>query len=353
MKTNYTAIDLFQGVGGASLGLIKAGFKVVAALDNDQEACDTYKKNFELKPICDDLKNVSGTKILETFGIRKGDTDLLVGCPPCQGFSSLRRTRYPTMEDNRKELVTIFPERVKEIAPKAVIFENVPGVADVGGLPYFSEYLRVLGRLGFSTSWNFFDAVNYGVPQHRKRVIALSILGRESLLPLPTHANPRTKTNLKPWKTVRDTIANLPKLQAGQTDLSTPNHEARNHSDKILKLISLIPKDGGSWRDLPPELWLPCHVRLKDNKGAGNIYGRLWWDKPSGTMTCRCTSPSCGRFLHPEQNRAITPREAACLQSFPMDYEFPEQKGSAEKQIGNAVPPDLLTVFAKTIKEYL
>jgi len=321
-------------------------------LDFDKHACETYEKNLGLKPICGKIEDYCGSGILEHFNIKKGDVDILVGCPPCQGFSNLRRTRHKEMIDDRRDLVKIFSDRVKEISPKVVIFENVPGIANLWGLPYFTNYLKKLSSLGYRNSWDYFDAANYGVPQHRKRVICLSVKGASNQpdLPPPTHSNPKKNDDLAPWKTVRDTIASLPVINAGECDPRIANHVARGHSEKVMNLIQKIPKNGGSRTSLPEDMWLSCHKKLE---GAWSIYGRLSWDKPSGTMTCRCTSPSTGRFLHPEQDRAITAREAALLQSFPINYHFPEAIGIAEKQIGNAVPSEFFTVFAETAIECL
>lgn len=355
LKRRYAAADLFQGIGGGTLGLQNAGFKVVAALDFDAFACETYKNNTGLEPITTDINEISGEQILEHYGLQKGSIDLVVGCPPCQGFSSLRRTTYPPEEDARKHLVKTFFEKTEQIAPKAILFENVPGILLEPNKQYFDRYLEKLEKKGYKTSWGIFDAVDYGVPQHRKRVISISILGisEKPELPQPTHTKKDSRKPLKSWRTVRETIKDLPALQPGESDLNDPNHKARKHSSKTMNLITNIPKDGGSRKELPDHLWLPCHKRLEGGEGAGNIYGRLWWDKPSSTLTCRCTSPSCGRYIHPEQDRAITPREAGLLQSFPKTFKFPINIGLAEKQIGNAVPPDLLTAFAWVIRDYL
>jgi len=176
-----------------------------------------------------------------------------------------------------------------------------------------------------------------------------------SFLP-ETHSSPKeTKGDLEPWITVRDAIENLPLLNPGESCPSIPNHVARNHSPKVLKLIKNIPRDGGSRKSLPPDLWLPCHLNLIKERGGGaeSVYGRMSWDKPDPTITCRCTTPSSGRFLHPNQDRAITPREAASLQTFPDDFEFPKIFTQAERLIGNAVPPTLTPILVKSFEETL
>ena len=340
------AIDLFCGCGGASLGLKDAGYTVVGAVDNDPIACETYFKNLGLEPICQNLRLFSGQQILDNYDLKKGDIDLVVGCPPCQGFSSLRRTRYSDTTDARKSLVTVFMKRIEEIRPKAVVFENVKGIASKQGLQYYlKRFLRKMEKMGYSTNWKLINASDYGVAQHRKRVFVLAVAGSSKPTFLPeTHSSPEKSSTSKIWKTVRDEIESLPPLGPGEICDSVLNHRARTHSENVLEIIQHIPKDGGSRRSLPKRLWLPCHKRLYDKKGRGaeSIYGRMTWDKPAPTITCRCTTPSSGRFLHPEQDRAITPREAARIQSFPDDFEFPTQFSASEKLIGNAVPAELL-----------
>lgn len=309
-----------------------------------------------MEPICTDLSEVRGREILDHYGLERGSISCVIGCPPCQGFSSLRRTRYPNEEDDRKGLIGVFIERIREINPKAVVFENVPGIVRSKGRPYFDKYLSELHKMEYISNWGVFNAADLGVPQVRKRVVAISVKGlkEKPILPYQTHARPGSgNDDMKPWRTVRDAISDLPPLEPGDACPDVLNHVARNHSPRILELISLIPKDGGSRKSLPEEYWLECHKNLEKRRGAENTYGRMWWDKPAGTMTCRCTTPSSGRFLHPEQDRAITPREAARFQTFPDDYKFHELLTHAERQIGNAVPVKFMESFVSIVKDYL
>lgn len=351
------AIDLFCGCGGASLGLKMGGYDVVGAIDNDPTACETYFRNLGLRPICEDLRSFSGQQILEHYDLRKGDIDLVVGCPPCQGFSSLRRTRHPDETDPRKNLVTVFLKRIAEIQPRAVILENVSGIATKDGLRYYlGRFLHKMEKMGYRSSWEVINAADYGVAQFRKRVFALCAkTGNKPVIPAKTHSDPKKCSSSEVWKTVRDKIGNMPKLSQGESCVFIPNHRARTHSPKVLEIIKHIPKNGGSRSDLPRDLWLPCHWKLLSDRGGGaeSIYGRMAWDKPGPTMTCRCTTPSSGRFIHPEQDRAITPREAARLQSFPDSFAFPEEFASAERLIGNAVPAELMKIHATNLKEVL
>jgi DNA (cytosine-5)-methyltransferase 1 len=354
MNNQLLAFDMFQGAGGATIGLINAGFEVVGALDIDRKACNTYKTNLGIEPICADIRDISGKELLQYYGYNIGDIDLVVGCPPCQSFSSLRRTTHPNTLDARTDLIAVFAERIKEIMPKVVIFENVPGIIGKKGIPFFKKYLEKMEKLGYKTSWNKLNSADFGVPQIRNRIVALSVYGINTFpeLPKKTHSKKEKKDELKKWVTVRTCIENLPPLEAGERNDLYYNHIARSHTHRIMKMIKHIPKNGGGRKDLPYKMWLECHKKLKNRKGAENIYGRLWWDRPSGTMTSRCTTPSSGRFLHPEQDRAITPREAARLQGFPDHHRFPDPFTQAEKQIGNAVPPQLIEKISFYAKNF-
>jgi len=283
LKTPFSAADLFQGIGGSSRALQNQNFKVNAAVDIDPDACLWYEKNNRLKPIEGDINFLPGAKILDHYGLDKGSISCLVGCPPCQGFSSLRRTRHPHMKDDRNNLVKVFAERITEIKPKTVILENVPGIIGKQGFGHFEQYLNITERLGYSTNWGIFNAANYGVPQFRRRFVAISILGlkKPPSLPEKTHERPdRIKGDLVQWKTVKDTINDLPPLQPGERSTTIPNHRAREHTPRIRKMISLIPPEG-SRKDLPKSYWLECHKRLKNGRGAENVYGRMRWKMPS------------------------------------------------------------------------
>lgn len=355
MTAPYSAADFFQGIGGSSIALQNQDFEVIAAVDIDPVVCKWYEKNIGLEPVCGDLTIESGGSILAHYGLEKGAISCLVGCPPCQGFSSLRRTRYPSMRDEKNNLVRLFAGSVKEIQPKAVILENVPGIVGKAGFYFFEQYLNILENIGYSSNWGVFNAADFGVPQNRKRFVSISIHGLKTKpeLPKKTHGRPnRVKGDIEPWKTVEDTIKDLPPLKPGEECVRIPNHSARNHTPRILELISRIPPEG-SRKDLPLEYWLDCHKRLENGRGAENIYGRMRWKQPSPTMTSRCTSPSCGRFLHPEQDRAITLREAAMFQTFPDRTELPEAVTLAERYIGNAVPVKFLEIFLDRVKDYL
>lgn len=346
-------IDLFCGCGGVSLGFKLAGCRIVGAVDNDPVVCGVYSENLNLEPICDDLRRVKGFQILEHYGLKKDGVDFVVGCPPCQGFSSLRQTRGLNGEDDRNDLIGVFLKRVHELKPRAVVFENVPGIIRVKGGKYLKQYLKGMRKMGYESVYEIVNAADYGVPQFRRRIVAFSVKPRKKKeklqMPNPTHVNPKKaeKEGKLPWKSVRDAISDLPPLKPGEEHPSIPNHKARNHTPQILEIIRHVPKNGGSRKKLPKKLWLKCHKRLPDYKGAENIYGRMNWDVPSNTMTARCLTPSSGRFVHPEQDRGITPREAARLQTFPDTFVFPDHFAWTERCIGNAMPVNLVADLVK------
>lgn len=341
-EKKHTLIDLFCGCGGASLGFIRKGFKIVAALDKDPKVVETYHRNIGIQPLVGDIENVRGREILKVAGLKKGEPTVLIGCPPCQGFTS--HIGRAGKRDKRNGLVEVYAQRVGEILPLFMVFENVPGILRDHGKKHFELFLERLDDLGYTAVWDVLQAADYGVPQLRKRVVVIA--GRDKSLrlrlPEPTHRGH--------WRTVRDAIADLPSLRAGECHPAVPNHIAPNHSPRILKLIRHIPKDGGGRFDLPRHLWLKCHLK---HDGHRDVYGRMRWDAPAPTLTYGCTNPSRGRFIHPEQDRSITPREAARLQSFPDGFIFYSTPTHAATHIGNAFPVLLAQKIAGAIMRLL
>lgn len=340
MPTNlgFSAVDLFSGCGGLTLGLKLAGFRVLGAIDNDDLAISTYQQNHpEVKAWKSDIRKVPASSLGRAFELSAGELDLLAGCPPCQGFSSIRTLNgNRVIADARNELIWDFLRFVRVLKPRTVMMENVPGITQE--LP-FSQFVSDLIRLKYSVQYQIVDAADYGVPQRRKRLILLaSTLGQ---IDLPDKCSQR--------QTVRGTISAL-QVPGSSGD---PVHDIQEHrSDRIRRLIQAIPKDGGSRHMLPGRRQLTCH---KSFDGFNDVYGRMRWDSVSPTITGGCINPSKGRFLHPEQDRAITLREAALLQTFPPDYKFSLKKGkyAAATLIGNALPPMLIDVFARSIHNHL
>ena len=330
------AMDLFCGCGGLTQGLKKAKFKVVGAVDIDSVSVETYKANHpEVETWHTDIKKLKVSSLKRKLGIRKGELDLLAGCPPCQGFSTMRTLNGArSVRDSRNDLVMEFLRFVEELKPKAVMMENVPGLADDRR---FTKFKRRMKELGYEGDFKILNAADYGVPQRRRRLIYVAGLKRPADLARPARKR----------KTVRDAIEALPRAgSSGDAVHDIPE----NRTSKVLALIKRIPKDGGSRTDLPYEDQLECHKKCN---GFKDVYGRMAWDEPAPTITSGCFNPSKGRFLHPVENRAITMREAALLQGFPKRYKFPttNNKQAIALMIGNALPPEFIRRHAMAIRK--
>lgn len=332
------AIDLFSGCGGLTEGMHQADFQTEIAFEIDEIASKAYKLNHpETNIITKDIRDVSIKEVKEKLNGKK--IHLLAGCPPCQGFSSIRRlNRVTPIEDERNNLIMEYVRLIKELKPYTIMMENVPGLVQYD---LFKKAVVILTKeLGYNIDYKVVNVKDYGVPQSRRRLVLVG-----SRLGEITVAEP---TNDK--QTVRSTIEFLP-LPENSTD---PVHKIFPlHKPHIQKRIELTPKNGGSRKDLPKEFSLKCHE--SKNVGFNDVYGRLRWDDCSTTITGGCLNPSKGRFLHPEQNRNISAREAAMLQSFPVDYKFPLDipKTNLALMIGNALPPKFSYYQSINIKEHL
>ena len=345
---NLTAIDLFSGCGGSARGFEDAGFTTLAAIDNDYWSTQTYKRNHPKTVLLnEDIRYVSGKDLLKKVGLKKGQLSVLLACPPCQGFSSARSN--VSSFDPRNELVFEFVRVAKEMLPKMIAMENVPGLSRGKGKSIFLEAESQLNKIGYKTVHSVLNASDYGVPQNRKRVILLGsrLKNIRLKLPLPTHG----KNGVGPKITIRETISDLPRIANGAKDKTDQMHVSANLSEINLRRIKVTPHNGGGWKDWPDELKLVCHKN--GNGGHGDVYGRMRWDEPSPTMTGGCTAISKGRFGHPKQDRAISLREAARIQSFPDSYVFEGSFTSIASQIGNAVPPLLAKAIAESVREML
>ena len=338
MKKKYTAIDLFSGCGGLTVGLKKAGFEVLGAVEIDSLAVQTYKANHTNVVVWEkNIRDLKCSSIKKNLNLKKGELDLLAGCPPCQGFSSLNTLNGAyVVNDERNDLVFDFFRFVEEMLPKVVMMENVPGLASD---KRFKKFLTCMAKLGYAGEYKILDAYDYGVPQHRRRLIYMASLKGPVEFALPA----RKKI------CVRDAIGHLP--PAGKS--GDKIHDiVENRSPRIMEMIKKIPKNGGSRKDLPLKLQLSCHKRCN---GFNDVYGRMSWDKPAPTLTSGCFNPSKGRFLHPVKNRAITMREAALLQGFPKNYKFTAtyNKQTLALMIGNALPPEFIRRHAMVLKKSL
>ncbi|OPY73257.1 MAG: putative BsuMI modification methylase subunit YdiO [Syntrophorhabdus sp. PtaU1.Bin002] len=329
-----TAVDLFCGCGGLTVGLKKAGFRILGAVDVDPLSVKTYKANHpDVKLWEKDIRELDPQELLDTLGLKKGGLDLLAGCPPCQGFSKMRTLNGSVrVDDPRNDLLREFQRFAEALRPRAVMMENVPGLADDDR---FDAFRRKLKKFGYQGDHRILNAADYGVPQRRRRLIYLAGIGMD--IPFADKNGKQT--------TVKEAIGALPK--AGNS--GDPVHDMpENRTPKVLEIIRLIPKDGGSRRDLPEEYQLQCHKRCS---GFKDVYGRMAWNDVAPTITSGCFNPSKGRFLHPEENRAITMREAAMLQAFPRWYKFPtiDNKSAVASMIGNALPPPFIAAHAQCI----
>lgn len=342
MKRKITAIDLFSGAGGLTQGLKNAGFNVIAAIELNPTAAATYKANHhKVKLFNSDIKSVTCESLTNKLGLEKGELDLLAGCPPCQGFSShTTRNKATSKSDKRNDLVLEFLRFVEGLLPKTIMLENVPALAKDWRATVVREQLASLGYVIADNFAAIEDAADYGVPQRRKRLLLKA--SRLGTIDNPIKVPERT--------TVRQTIGSLAQPGYGEDVL---HNLPERRSEKVQQIISKIPKNGGSRTDLPEELWLECH---KKSPGSyADVYGRMEWDDVAPTITGGCHNPSKGRFLHPEQDRAITLREAALLQTFPPDYKFPitKNKDDVALLIGNALPPKLIEAHAKQYIQHL
>jgi DNA (cytosine-5)-methyltransferase 1 len=338
MKAKPTAIDLFCGAGGLTEGLTQAGFRVVAAVEIDALACETYRDNHKRVHLWQkDVRRVSGAELLRATKLKKGELDLLAACPPCQGFSAIRtKNRGRRVNDSRNSLILDVLRIVRSVRPRSVMLENVPHLALDRR---YKAFCKALTALGYSIDWDVLNAMNYGVPQRRRRLVLIATANAEA--PFPNHA--------RVTRTVRQSIGRLP--QPRQSRDALHNYELKL-SPAVLDRISRVPRNGGSRTDLRLKDQLECHRRVD---GFKDIYGRMAWDRPSPTITGGCINPSKGRFVHPTANRPITLREAALLQSFPRSYKFSLRNGryAVAQMIGNALPPEFIRRIGVALKRAL
>lgn len=330
MKKDIIAAEIFCGIGGLTKGLLDAGITVIKGYDIDPGVAETYEKNNKtVKFFIRDVSTLKGKEILEGID-RKRNFFLLAGCAPCQPFSLINQENAEY--DERKILVLQFARLIKETKPDFIFMENVPGLMKGRGKDIFKKFLRVLDNENYFYDFNILDAKDYGVPQRRKRFVFIASKNKEIKLPEPTYG-PKSKEK-KRFVNVRDAISKYMNEQPGEKS-KIPNHEIRKLGEINKLRLKFIKKNGGSRNDLPENLVLECH---KNYKGHGDVYGRMKWDNPAPTLTCKCTSISNGRFAHPSKNRGISVREAAALQTFRDDYIFYGSLTKISMGVGNAVP---------------
>lgn len=333
-----TAVDFFAGAGGLTVGLKRAGFKVVAAVEVDPEIAKTYRRNHpEVKLIVKDVRLVTGEEILKLVGLRK--IDLVAGCPPCQGFSTLTDKHH--RDDERNQLVREMSRLVRELEPLACMMENVPGLRN-RGKPLLDAFEKDLEEMKYRITKDVLQMADYGVPQSRRRLVVLAGKGFDIPLPEATHARePERGSHKKPWVKLREVL----KKGSEPVSFSFARREGGPrkfnwHVVRDLQPISLkrlqVTKPGASRLSLPASLRPDCH---QGTGGFENTYGRMSWDDVAPTMTSGCTTLSSGRFGHPVELRTISVREAALIQTFPMSYQLETDLiGMACELIGNALP---------------
>jgi DNA (cytosine-5)-methyltransferase 1 len=335
-------VDFFAGCGGMSYGFHLASrfmpqIRNVGAFDIDEHANKTYENNFGVKPFNIDLGNSSTQEIkdlLKTNGYAETDPVIVIGCAPCQGFSSHRKK--DPRKDARNSLVGKFAEIAIGLNADFIIMENVPDLLSVKHKRHYDQFEKTLKTAGYKINVKIINMADYGVAQARFRTLVLA--SKEF-----TPSIPESIVGRLDHYTVYDAIGHLPPLSAGQKCMLDEMHITSKHRPETVEIIKQVPKDGGSRpRGVGPQ----C---LDKVSGFYDVYGRLAWKKPSITITARCRTPSCGRFSHPEQDRGLSVREAALLQGFPPDFHFSGPFDDKFKQVGNAVPPLFSRVLASHV----
>ncbi len=338
------AIDLFSGAGGTTAGLKKSGIDVKVAVEFDKTAVNTYKKNNpEVAVFFEDIQKVSSYELEKTLNKSEKDMLLLVACPPCQGFSSIRKNG---LADERNQLIFEYLRCIVDLNPEFLLMENVSGMTRGVGKKIFEKFKKIVSEK-YEIVYDVLNSADYGVPQTRKRLVLHGIRkdvmykirekGLELSLPQKTHS--KNGENLPIWMNA-EVILDLPPIESGEEyqGVGVYNHVSSKLSELNIERIRHIRKNGGDRKSLPEHLSLNCH---KNTNGHGDVYGILDLKKPAITITGGCMMYSKGRFGHPNQDRALSAREAARLQSFDDDYVFVGTKVELAKQIGNAVPVKL------------
>ena len=357
-----TIIDLFAGVGGLTYGFYhNKNYKVLAANEILPSMAKAYSLNHpEVKMYKTDIKNFNINILTKDLGIKEKDIDIIVGGPPCQAYSTVGKRM---LDDPRGKLFLEYYRVLNEFKPKFFLFENVKGMLSMQKGELIKEVVELYSSLGYKVSYKVLNAADYGAPQIRERVIITGTkLGKEFKYPKPTHYNPEKiqTMKLKPYLTLADAISDLPLIgnNSSSTSYASPplnnfqrkmrinapdklmDHNSPKNNSNLVKLMQALP-DGGSPKDLP--------LNLRPKSGFGNTYCRLWWNRPSTTITRNLGTPSSSRCIHPKDPRPLTTREGARLQCFPDNYQFYGSRGERNLQIGNAVPTVLSEALAKSI----
>lgn len=349
----YNVVDLFAGVGGLSYGFSQLPeFNILIANEIEKDISVAYTLNHpNVQMLNCDINNLTEDTLIEALDGKS--VDIVIGGPPCQSYSTLGKRRM----DNRANLFMQYKRVLQIIKPKAFVFENVVGILSMDKGHLFEKVQQEFKEIGYTLKYKVLDAVYFGVPQHRERVILVGFQGENPFeYPEVTHGKGK-----KPYVTLKDAIGDLPVLKSGQSsnfysgeisndflrfvrtaDSVLTEHEAPKNGEHLIRIMEAL-KDGECKDDLPEN--------IRPKSGYGNTYAKLWWEKPSTTITRNFACPSSSRCIHPRDSRAMSIREGARLQSFPDDYKFYGSDGMKRLEIGNAVPPLLSKVIAEQMLE--
>lgn len=335
------AAEIMCGIGGATRGFLDAGIQVLRGIDIDDTCKKTYEDNNKpAKFLHWDIQQLTAEELFAGTKLNEDDKFALIACAPCQPFSRAG-VKKPK---NSKSLVSALAGLIREVKPDFVFAENAPGFQKLYPSIY-REFLEPFLDLGYHYQCDVVNLKEYGVPQDRSRYVFIASRDYEIDLPRRTHGNGK---ELLPYVTVKNTIKKYPQLRPGKESKAVPNHVCCSLSEINLERLRHTPRNGGSRNAWPNHLVLECH---KESKGHSDVYGRMRWGDVGPTLTCRCISISNGRFAHPTQNRGISVREAAALQTFKDGFIFYEPRSVAARHIGNAVPPLVASLIAKRILE--
>lgn len=365
MTKRLKVIDLFCGVGGLSYGFAHdENFEIVAANEILPHAAKAYSLNHPtVKVYLDDIKDFCADRVEKDLNVKANEIDIVIGGPPCQAYSTVGKR---LINDPRGKLFQEYYRVLKEFSPQFFLFENVKGLLSMQGGELLETIISLFQSLGYKVQYKLLNAADYGVPQIRERVIIVgSKFSHDFQYPEPTHYNPEKKldlfrTGLKPYLTLEEAISDLPFMRSGEERFSYSSHpqnefqmmmrldspeklmdhNSPHNNPKLVKMMELLP-DGGTPEDLPED--------LRPTSGFKNTYCRLWWKRPSTTITRNLSTPSSSRCIHPKAARPLTTREGARIQCFPDSYLFYGSRGDRNLQIGNAVPTFLSNVLAKSI----
>lgn len=364
----YKVVDLFAGVGGLSYGFAHDDeFEILAANEILEPMAQAYSSNHPtVKMYNKDIKDFSLDDLTKDLGIKKGDIDIIVGGPPCQAYSTVGKR---LIDDPRGKLFQEYYRILKELKPKVFVFENVKGLLSMQGGDLIKTIISLFESIGYHMQMRLLNAADYGAPQIRERVILVGTLDSKPFkYPKPTHYDPElgapADPSMKPYVTLGEALGDLPSMKTGESATKyacepqndyqrlmranapeeIQEHEVPKNNAKLVAIMEALP-DGGSPKDIPEE--------LRPNSGFANCYCRLWWNKPSTTITRNLGCPSSSRCVHPRDPRPLSTREGARLQGFPDDYIFCGKRGDKHLQIGNAVPTFLSRAIKNSVKSYL